>query len=175
MNGGPSLQPSCLPQRPRRSNAERGLRLLRITGFNLAPLLGVDNFATHFRGNIQCRRGGRRGKQSCKLQSFATVQNDTRNKTNTFNRMWEFHKACSEIIDLTRRFSREQHRSLAIHNAKSTGLVMAYKRLEQNVFKWPAIKDSVLRFDPAQFEALFAGLDWRRVTALETLPPAAAE
>ncbi|MEY8099696.1 IS66 family insertion sequence element accessory protein TnpB [Falsihalocynthiibacter sp. S25ZX9] len=52
---------------------------------------------------------------------------------------------------------------------------MAYKRLEQNAFKWPAIRDGVLRLDPAQFEALFAGLDWRRVTALETLPPAAAE
>lgn len=56
-----------------------------------------------------------------------------------------------------------------------TGLVMAYKRLEQNVFKWPAIRDGVLRLDRAQFEALFAGLDWRRVTALETRPPAAAE
>ena len=32
-----------------------------------------------------------------------------------------------------------------------------------------------LRLDAAQFEALFAGLDWRRVTALETHPPAAAE
>ena len=56
-----------------------------------------------------------------------------------------------------------------------TGLVMAYKRLEQNTFKWPAIRDGVLRLDPAQFEALFVGLDWRRVTALETRPPAAAE
>lgn len=56
-----------------------------------------------------------------------------------------------------------------------TGLVMAYKRLEQIAFKWPAIRDGVLRLDPAQFEALFAGLDWRRVTALETRPPAAAE
>jgi len=56
-----------------------------------------------------------------------------------------------------------------------TGLVMAYKRLEQNAFKWPAIKDGILRLDAAQFEALFAGLDWRRVTALETRPPAAAE
>lgn len=37
------------------------------------------------------------------------------------------------------------------------GLVMAYKRLEQNAFKWPAIRDGVLRLDPAQFEALFAG------------------
>lgn len=56
-----------------------------------------------------------------------------------------------------------------------TGLVMAYKRLEQNQFKWPKIRDGVLRLDPAQFEALFSGLDWRRVTQLEALPPAAAE
>ncbi len=56
-----------------------------------------------------------------------------------------------------------------------TGLVMAYKRLEQNAFKWPAIRDGVLRLDPAQFEALFAGLDWRRVTSLEAPSPAAAE
>jgi len=69
-----------------------------------------------------------------------------------------------------------------------TGLVMAYKRLEQNAFKWSrcpavvclqtmrgAIRDGVLRLDATQFEALFAGLDWRRVTALETRPPSAAE
>lgn len=56
-----------------------------------------------------------------------------------------------------------------------TGLVMAYKRLEQHVFKWPAIKDGMIRLDVAQFEALFAGLDWQRVTALECLPPSAAE
>jgi len=41
--------------------------------------------------------------------------------------------------------------------------VMAYKRLEQNVFKWPAIKDGVLRLDPAQFEAArVQGLDERQ-------------
>jgi transposase len=56
-----------------------------------------------------------------------------------------------------------------------TGLVMAYKRLEQHRFKWPTIRDGVLSLSPAQFEALFAGLDWRRVTQLEVLPPAAAE
>lgn len=56
-----------------------------------------------------------------------------------------------------------------------TGLVMAYKRLEDHVFKWPDIKDGVLRLDPAQFEALFARLDWRRVTSLGVLPSAAAE
>lgn len=56
-----------------------------------------------------------------------------------------------------------------------TGLVMAYRRLEQNAFKWPAIKDGVLRLDAAQFEALFAGLDWRRVIALKARSPATAE
>jgi len=56
-----------------------------------------------------------------------------------------------------------------------TGLVLAYKRLEDHVFKWPAIRDGVMQLNPAQFEALFAGLDWRRITQLESLPPAAAE
>jgi len=56
-----------------------------------------------------------------------------------------------------------------------TGLVMAYKRLEDTTFTWPAIKDGMMTLNHAQFEALFAGLDWRRVKALETRPPAAAE
>ena len=56
-----------------------------------------------------------------------------------------------------------------------SGLVMSYKRLEQNQFKWPQVTDGVMRLDPAQFEALFAGLDWRRVTARDIRPPAAAE
>ena len=56
-----------------------------------------------------------------------------------------------------------------------TGLVMAYKRLEDSSFTWPAIKNGVMRLEPAQFEALFAGLDWRRVRPLEIAAPAAAE
>lgn len=36
---------------------------------------------------------------------------------------------------------------------------MGYKRLEQNTFKWPAIRDGVLRLDPAQFEALLLVTD----------------
>ena len=35
-----------------------------------------------------------------------------------------------------------------------------------------AIRNGVLRLNPAQFETLFAGLEWRRVTQLEVLPPA---
>lgn len=56
-----------------------------------------------------------------------------------------------------------------------SGLVMAYKRLEETTFTWPAIRDGVMTLDRAQFEALFAGLDWRRVKALEARRPAAAE
>ena len=43
-----------------------------------------------------------------------------------------------------------------------TGLVLAYKRLEQGRFAWPAVHNGVIRLTRAQFEALFEGLDWRR-------------
>jgi transposase len=44
-----------------------------------------------------------------------------------------------------------------------SGIVMAYKRLEEHTFTWPTIKDGLMTLTHAQFEALFAGLDWRRV------------
>jgi transposase len=56
-----------------------------------------------------------------------------------------------------------------------SGLVMAYKRLEAGVFTWPEIRDGVINLPHAQFEALFAGLDWRRVQALVTRAPEAVE
>ena len=56
-----------------------------------------------------------------------------------------------------------------------TGLVMAYKRLEETTFAWPEVSDGVMKLNRAQFEALFAGLDWRKVRALEARRPAAAE
>ena len=46
---------------------------------------------------------------------------------------------------------------------------------EKNAFNRSALRDGVLRLDRAQFEALFAGLDWRKVKALEIRPPAVAE
>lgn len=51
------------------------------------------------------------------------------------------------------------------------GLVMAYKRLEDRSFAWPEIKNGVMRLDHTQFEALFAGLDWRKVQPLKTRHP----
>ena len=56
-----------------------------------------------------------------------------------------------------------------------TGLVMAYKRREDSAFVWPPVTHGVMSLNRAQFEALFAGLDWRKVKALETRSPAAAE
>ncbi|PVA05262.1 IS66 family insertion sequence element accessory protein TnpB [Thalassorhabdomicrobium marinisediminis] len=56
-----------------------------------------------------------------------------------------------------------------------SGLVMAYKRLEESTFTWPAIRDGAMTLNRAQFEALFAGLDWRRVRSLEARRPAVAE
>lgn len=56
-----------------------------------------------------------------------------------------------------------------------SGLVMAYKRLEEHSFIWPAVKDGLLTMNHAQFEALFAGLDWRRVRAIAARTPEAVE
>ena len=56
-----------------------------------------------------------------------------------------------------------------------SGLVLTYKRLEETRFTWPVVRDGVMTLSRAQFEALFAGLDWRRLRALETRRPAAAE
>jgi len=56
-----------------------------------------------------------------------------------------------------------------------SGLVMAYKRLEETTFTWPAVRDGVMTLNRAQFEALFAGLDWRKVKSLGVRQPAAAE
>lgn len=42
-------------------------------------------------------------------------------------------------------------------------------RLEHSY--WPAVKDGLLLMNHAQFEALFAGLDWRRVRAIRAKAP----
>ncbi|NEJ07614.1 IS66 family insertion sequence element accessory protein TnpB [Rhizobium leguminosarum] len=56
-----------------------------------------------------------------------------------------------------------------------SGLVMAYKRLEEHTFICRAVRDGLLTLGHAQFEALFAGPDWRRVRTVETRAPAAIE
>lgn len=44
-----------------------------------------------------------------------------------------------------------------------SGLVLAHKRLEGSKFVWPGVRDGVMQLSPAQFAALFEGLDWRLV------------
>ena len=44
-----------------------------------------------------------------------------------------------------------------------TGMVLVHKRLEGGKFVWPAVRDGVMTISPAQFTALFEGLDWRLV------------
>lgn len=65
--------------------------------------------------------------------------------------------------------------SLALIYWDGSGLVMAYKRLEDHTFTWPGIRDGLMTLGHAQFEALFAGLDWRRVRSVETRAPEAVE
>lgn len=56
-----------------------------------------------------------------------------------------------------------------------TGLVLVYKRLEDGRFAWPGVADGVIRLSRGQFEALFEGLDWRRVMPLRVRRPRAAD
>ena len=44
-----------------------------------------------------------------------------------------------------------------------TGLVMAYKRLEEQTFTWPAIKDGLMSLNHAQFEGVVAGTPGRLI------------
>ncbi|MBF8257308.1 MAG: hypothetical protein HW375_2215 [Anaerolineales bacterium] len=44
-----------------------------------------------------------------------------------------------------------------------TGMVLVMKRLEGGKFRWPKVSDGVMRLSPAQFSALFEGLEWTRV------------
>jgi len=44
-----------------------------------------------------------------------------------------------------------------------TGLVLIYKRIEGVGFVWPKLNEGTISVTKAQFEALFEGLDWRRV------------
>lgn len=56
----------------------------------------------------------------------------------------------------------------------TNGLVLIYKRLEVSNFVWPQIQDGIMHVSRAQYEALFEGLDWRRMVAKPVVAPAAA-
>ena len=55
-----------------------------------------------------------------------------------------------------------------------TGVCLLAKRLEDGKFRWPALRDGVIRLTAAELSALLEGLDWRRVhEARETVAPTA--
>ncbi|WP_349508969.1 IS66 family insertion sequence element accessory protein TnpB (plasmid) [Agrobacterium vitis] len=49
-----------------------------------------------------------------------------------------------------------------------------YKILEHGSFAWPKVQDGTMRLSRGQYEALFEGLDWRRVMAQRVTAPSAA-
>ncbi|QIE43553.1 IS66 family insertion sequence element accessory protein TnpB (plasmid) [Rhodobacteraceae bacterium SC52] len=53
-----------------------------------------------------------------------------------------------------------------------TGLVMIYKRIEGPGFVWPKLSEGTITLTKAQFEALFEGIDWRRVASAPYHRPA---
>ena len=51
-----------------------------------------------------------------------------------------------------------------------SGLVLIWKQLEANTFRWPPVVDGVLRLTPVEFAALFSGIDWRRLQSTREIP-----
>ncbi len=51
-----------------------------------------------------------------------------------------------------------------------TGVCLFAKRLEDGKFRWPNVRDGVMRLSAAEFSALLEGLDWRRVHAARERP-----
>ena len=56
----------------------------------------------------------------------------------------------------------------------TNGMVLICKVLEQGNFAWPKVQDGTMRLSRAHLEALFEGLDWRRMMAQRVAPPTAA-
>ena len=56
----------------------------------------------------------------------------------------------------------------------ATGLVLVWKQLEGNVFRWPPIVDGVMRLSPVEFAALFSGIDYLRLPSERRIPPPTA-
>lgn len=52
-----------------------------------------------------------------------------------------------------------------------SGLVLVYKRFTANGIVWPPKVDARLTLTRLQFDALFEGLDWRRITAARESKP----
>jgi transposase len=54
-----------------------------------------------------------------------------------------------------------------------TGLVLLWKRLEHGAFRWPPVRDGVMRLSASQLAALVDGMDWSRLQVRDVARPAA--
>jgi transposase len=52
----------------------------------------------------------------------------------------------------------------------SSGLVLVWKQLQKNIFRWPPIMDGMMKLSAVEFAALFDGLDWSRIQAQKGIP-----
>ena len=55
-----------------------------------------------------------------------------------------------------------------------TGLVLIYKRMDRARFVWPKLRNGTITLTKTQFDALFEGLDWRRIVPVRTHKPVLA-
>jgi transposase len=51
----------------------------------------------------------------------------------------------------------------------TSGVVLVWKQLQQNTFRWPPVMDGVMKLSAVEFAALFDGLDWTRVQAIKAI------
>jgi transposase len=98
----------------------------------------------------------------------------------------DFRKGADGLVALVRETLREDPFSgvivvfrskradrLKIVTWDGSGLVLVWKRLEHNAFRWPPIINGVMRLSPAQMAALFDGMDWSRLHARDVPRPTA--
>src|SRR3954451_22516014 len=49
-------------------------------------------------------------------------------------------------------------------------MVLIWKQLQHGSFRWPPIMDGLMTLSAVEFAALFDGLDWTRVQAIQGIP-----
>jgi hypothetical protein len=102
--------------------------------------------------------------------------------------IWRHHRSAIATVCLA-SFLDGQRKEAALKTRDETDVLPAltadlrlsrlhslvrYKVLEAGKFAWPKVQDGTMRLSRAQYEALFEGLDWRRVMAQRVTAPTAA-
>jgi transposase len=54
-----------------------------------------------------------------------------------------------------------------------SGLMVLWKRLDQGAFRWPPIREGVLRLSVSELAVLMDGMDWSRLQARNIAQPTA--